>query len=116
VIDALAVTLIAASLALAAWGLLMALLGRRPGMTLLAGLGVLEVLALVQAVVAVVAMITGDRPEQLAVFLLYLVASLLVAPIGALWMLAERSRWGNVVGAITCLVLAILVVRLQQIW
>ncbi len=115
-IDALAIALIAASLVLAAWGLLMALLGRRPGMTQLAGLGVLEVLALVQAVVAVIVMITGDRPEQLATFLLYLVSSLLVAPIGALWMLAERSRWGSTVGAVTCLVLAILVVRLQQIW
>ncbi|MEJ5915662.1 hypothetical protein [Pseudokineococcus sp. 1T1Z-3] len=112
----LAVLLGAVSLALAAWSLVGALRAVRPsgGQLLLAA--VLEVLILVQAVVAVVLMVVGTPPLSTATFVGYLLTIVLLLPVGVFWGLADRSRWGNGVLAITAVTTAVLVLRLEQIW
>ncbi len=81
------------------------------GLVLLVQLGFV-----VLGVVCVVAWIGGTTPAQPAVFLAYLVACLLTPPAIVWWGRGEPGRWGSGVIAIGLLVLAVLVVRLQQVW
>lgn len=115
-IDGLATGLIVASLVIAGWGLVTTALGRRTDVYQLAGLAAVELALLAQVVIAVVRIVGGDRPDAVVTFVAYLVGSLLVLPAGAAWSIAERSRWGPAVLVAACLVLAVVVVRLQQIW
>jgi hypothetical protein len=85
--------------------------------------GILGVLALLeaglalQAVAGVVAMVSsaGRDYDRLA-YVGYLVGPLLIVPCAALWALAERSRWGPGVLLIGCLVVPVLILRLHQVW
>lgn len=115
-VDGLATTTIAAALLLAGFSGLMAVLGRPPGVAHLVGLTLVETVLLVQAVVAIGKMFTGDRPEGMATFVGYLLTVVLVPPLAALLGLAERSRWGSVIVAVGCLVVPVMVIRLQQVW
>ena len=103
--------------------LLLALLGgattlarRRLGLAHLLGAALLEVLLLVQAVLAVVAMAGGNTPPETATFVSYLVAVLLVPPAGVLWARAEPSRWAGTVLAVAGIVVAVMAWRLLQLW
>lgn len=115
-VDALAITIIVAALLAAAVSGLMALLDRPPRPVQLVGLSLVELLLLVQAVTAMGRMFTGDRPEQLATFVGYLLTVLLIPPLATLLGWSERTRWGSVIVAVGCLVVPVMVVRLQQVW
>lgn len=114
--DAVAIAVIAVSVLVGGVIVVLALLDRRPLAALLGGLLLVELAALVQVLVVVVAVLRGQRPDSGVVFTGYAVASLLVPPIGAVWALSERSKWGTAAAGVSCLVLAIATVRLQQIW
>jgi hypothetical protein len=109
-------TIIVAGLALAASALLMTALNRRMGGGLLAALGVLEILLLVLVGMVVAKLAGGGRPAGLATLIGYLVAMPLVPVIAGFWGALERSRWGPAVIAVAGLVVAVLIVRLHQIW
>jgi hypothetical protein len=96
--------------------LALALADRRPVLWLLGGLAAVELAALVQVLVAAAVVFRGDRPEEPAVFAGYALASLLVPPVGAVWALSERSRWGTAAAGVSALLLAVLTVRLRQVW
>lgn len=116
-VDTVATVLIAGMLVLAALGLLMSVLDRRVGRLLIAAAAVGEAGLLVQVVWAVVRLAGGARPVGgLAVFIGYLAGSLVILPVAALWGLAERTRWGPAVVAAGFLVMAVLIVRMQQVW
>ena len=94
----------------------LALADRRP-LTLLAyGLVLVEVAALVQVLVAIVQAVRGDRPNEVATFIGYALTSLLVPPVGALWALSDKSKWGTGAAGVASLVLAVLTLRMQQVW
>ncbi|HEY6747902.1 MAG TPA: hypothetical protein VI357_19570 [Mycobacteriales bacterium] len=94
----------------------LALADRRP-LTLLAyGLVLVEVAAVVQVVVAIVQVVRGERPNEVATFIGYALTSLLVPPVGALWALSDKSRWGTAAAGISSLVLAVLTLRMTQVW
>jgi hypothetical protein len=116
VIGSLATGIIAASLAFAAWSLLGVVRHRPPDRVQLAGAALVELALLVQEVIAVNRLVQGDRPEELAVFIGYLIGSLLVLPLGVWLGILERTRWGTATIGFAFLVIPILVVRLQQIW
>jgi hypothetical protein len=115
-VDAIATTIIASALVVAAFCGLMALLDRPPGPLHLLGLAIVEVTLLVQAVVATGKMFTGDRPDDMPTFVGYLLTAVLLPPLAVLFGWAERSRWGSVILAVASLVVPGLVVRLQQVW
>lgn len=96
--------------------LAMAVFGRRPQWIEVIGAGVLEVVLLIQAVIAIVVMISGHATEGAMTFVLYLLASLLLLPAGIFWATAEKSRWGNVVLAVAFGSTAIVAVRMLQVW
>lgn len=111
----LATAVIICSLLVAAWALIAAARNRPADITHLAGLAVVEVLVLVQVVLAVVALFRGERPDSVVTFVGYLIAAALVLPAAAALALLERTRWGAVIVGVAALVLPVLLVRLQQV-
>lgn len=83
----------------------------------LGGMAAVTLVVLVQVVIAIAQLAGGDRPAQgMAVFLAYLVGSLFAIPAAAFMSLAERTRWGSVIAAAGGVILAVLELRLHQIW
>jgi len=115
-IDALSTTIVVLSLLAAAFAVVLAALDRRINWWLLGLLGVVEVALLAQLVVGVVDLIQTDRDMSGVIFVSYLIGTMAVLPLGALWALADRSRWGAGVLAVACLVIPVMVLRLEQIW
>lgn len=115
-IDSLATGLTIAALLGAAWSLGLVLLNREPKIVTLLVLAVIEVGLLVQLVAGIVNLAGTDRHVSGVTFVGYLVGSLLILPIAVFWALAERTRWGTAVLIIGCLVIPVLIVRMNQIW
>jgi O-antigen ligase len=115
--DGMATAVIAASLILAGWCAVTVFRDRLMGVSHLAGAAILEVAVLVLAVIVVVELVGGERPSgELGTFVGYLVGCAIAPPVGVVLGLAERSRYGSAVLGVICLVLPVLIVRLQQIW
>lgn len=93
------------------------LAGRRPSDWTVGALALVEVLLIVQVVVAIVAPLAGNPPTgDLLEYWVYLVSAVLL-PIGAvLWALMERSRWSTVILGVAALAVAIMVWRMHVIW
>lgn len=113
---ALTAAVIAGSLLLAAWCGVTALRNRTIQLPHLIGAAAVELLLVVQVVVAVVASAGDDGPTEAVTFVGYLVAALALLPVGVVLSLVERTRWGSVVLAVACLVVPVVELRLQQVW
>lgn len=114
--DTLATVTITLGLLAAAWSLVTALRDRPMGRSHLAALAVVEAALLVQAVVAFSRMAGGHGPRETATFIGYAIGILLLPPAAAAWGVMERSRWGPAVIVVAGLSVAIMTVRMQQIW
>jgi hypothetical protein len=121
-IQVLATALTVVALAAAAWALVLAVLDNpitlrtKPTLGLAVVVLVLEAGLLVQAVAGLVAVLGSDRELDRATFVGYLVGVAVVLPLGAVWSVAERSRWGAGVLTVTCLSVPVMVLRLNQLW
>ncbi|MFJ4714685.1 hypothetical protein [Streptomyces sp. NPDC088785] len=81
------------------------------------GMAVVSVLALVQLVVGIVQLARGEKPEQgTTIFVAYLIGAFACVPAVGFMSLAERTRWGSATVAAGGVVLAVLEVRLYDIW
>ncbi|OII64164.1 hypothetical protein BJP40_21455 [Streptomyces sp. CC53] len=81
------------------------------------GMAVVTVLALAQLVVGVVRLAGGGEPEEgTAIFVAYLLGAFFAVPAAGFMSLVERSRWGSATAAAGAVVLAVLEVRLHDIW
>jgi hypothetical protein len=117
VIPLLATVLIVAALLGALWSLVLLLLSRPVGKIYLLGfLTLVEIALAVQAVLGIVHLAQGHRHVQGVTFVCYLIAALLILPAAAWWSLTERSRWGMGVLLVACLVIPVMIVRMNQIW
>lgn len=115
-VDVVAWLVIAVSLAYAAWCLYALVRNQIPREPHVIGAAVVELLLIVQLVVALIMLAVQGAPDQLGVFVAYLVVSLLLLPLGVFWALAEKSRWGTGVLMVAALSVPVVVVRLQQLW
>ena len=113
-VDGLAHAVIAVALALAVWAGISAAVDRPAPKAHLQLLFVLQALVLVQAVVALVRAgdWDGSKPELFG----YLAVSAVLVPGGLVLAVEERNRWGALVLGVACLVLAVVVLRLQVVW
>ncbi|GAA4907046.1 hypothetical protein [Streptomonospora salina] len=115
-VEALTTTIQTASLILAGWCLVSTFRDRPMLVPHLVAVGVLWLLVIAQAVVSAVLMSGGEGPAQTLMFVSYLVFIVLIPPACAVWGFVERSRWGPAVIAFACLILPVMLVRLEQIW
>lgn len=91
--------------------------GKKPNDITLGATALVELLLIVQFVVAVVAPATGNEPRgDLLEFYTYLVSAILLPLAGGFWALVERSRWSTVVLGVVCLAIAVMVYRMNVIW
>jgi ornithine cyclodeaminase/alanine dehydrogenase-like protein (mu-crystallin family) len=65
--------------------------------------------------VAVVGLFGDTRPKETATFAGYLITTIAFAPVAVYLARMEPTRWGNLILGVACLVLPVLVLRLQQI-
>ncbi|ORT59923.1 hypothetical protein [Streptomyces sp. CB03238] len=116
-LDALTVAVSVAALALAAWCGFAAYRDQPTKDWHFIGMAVVTLLALVQLMVAIVRLARGEQADAgTAIFLAYLVGALCAVPAAGFMSLAERSRWGSATVAAGAVVLAVLEVRLYDIW
>lgn len=93
------------------------LLGRRPSDFSVGALAVVEVLLLVQVVVAIVAPFAGNPPTgDLLEFWVYLISAVLLPAGAVIWALMERGRWSTVILGVAGLAIAIMLWRMYAIW
>ncbi|TDE35794.1 hypothetical protein [Actinomadura sp. 6K520] len=114
--NGLTVVIIVAAVLTAGYALVAALRNRAMDLGQLISLGVLELLLVAQAVVGFVKLAGDEGPASSATFVGYLLASLLIPLAGAGWGLLERTRWGSGVIVIAGLGVAVMIVRLDQLW
>ena len=114
--DWAAYLLIAGALAGAVWSVALMALDRRMGDPLFWLLAVVEAGLIGQLVGGVVALTRTGRDVDGPTFVGYLVTVWLVLPVGVAWAASERSRWGTGVLVVACLTVAVMVLRLRQIW
>jgi hypothetical protein len=113
----LPLALLVASLLFAAVVLVHVVLDRTPDWGLLAFAAVIEAASLVLLVVAAVQVGDVDLSGGRLVTLFgYLVAGLVLLPLGFVWSLAERSRGATAVLMVAGLAQAFVVVRVMQVW
>ena len=107
-----------AALAWALWCGVSAIVDQAPTYHHRLALLVLEVVALLQAVLAVVLLVVqgGRTAGAVAEIVGYLIALVIALPVGAALAYGERTRYGSVVLAIAGVTLAVLVLRTTQVW
>lgn len=97
--------------------LVLGLVGRVPGDVSMGAVAVVELLLLVQLIVAIVAPAVGNPPSgSLAEFYIYLISAIILPFAGGFWALIERNRWSTVILGGVCLAIAVMVYRMGQIW
>jgi hypothetical protein len=97
--------------------LVLGLAGRIPGDLTMGAVALVELLLIVQLVMAIVAPAVGNSPTgSLAEFYIYLISALLLPLAGGFWALIERNRWSTVILGGVCLAIAVMVYRMGQIW
>ena len=98
-------------------GVILGLAGRRPSDLTVGAMALVEVLLIVQIVIAVVSPFAGNPPTgSLLEFWVYLVSAALLPPAGVAWALVARSRWSTVIMGVAALAVAVMVWRMQVIW
>lgn len=109
--------LIAVGLAVALLCIVLGLIGRAPSDLTIGALALLELLLLVQVVIAIVAPVVGNSPSgSLLEFWIYLPSAVLLPIVAGFWGLIERSRWSTVILGVAALAVAVMVYRMWQIW
>ena len=91
--------------------------GKRPADLTMGSLLLVELLLIVQLVVAIIQPAVGNPPRGSALeFWVYLISAVLIPPAAGFWALVERSRWSTVILGVAALAVAVMVYRMEQIW
>jgi hypothetical protein len=112
----LAYTVVALALVATLWGLVTALANRPPGKAQLLFAAVVEVVTLIQTVIAVVKLAGGFRPAELATTIGYLIGVVLLIPLAWFWANIERTRFSGVVLAVAAASVGAMTLRLLVLW
>ncbi|WP_375431474.1 hypothetical protein [uncultured Friedmanniella sp.] len=115
-IPVLAYVVVALAAAGGIWGVATAVLNKAPGKAQLIYAGVVELLTLVQSVVALVGLAGGFRPVELVTTIGYLIGIVVLIPLAWFWANTERTRWSGVVLAVAALSVLAMTLRLLSLW
>jgi hypothetical protein len=116
VITVLAYAVMALSGAMVVWGLITAVADKPPGKAQLLYAAGVEIVTLVQSIVAFVVLARGFRPDELATTIGYLIGIVVLIPVAWFWANVERTRFSGVVLAVAGLAVAVMTLRLLQLW
>ena len=111
----LSIATIVAALALAVWFLIQCARDRAPSRFDLLATALLSGLVAILVLVAVIGLFDGSRPLETSTFAGYLITTIAFAPTAFVLARMEPTRYGSLILGIACLVLPVLVLRLQQI-
>jgi len=105
------------TLAVGAVQLLLGFIGRKPGQAaIMMSLAVLAGLA-VQLLVSTILAISGERAVISTLeYFGYLLVAIIVQVAAGFWALAEKTKWSTVVLGAASLTVAVMLVRMLQIW
>ena len=115
-IDALAYVLVALAGVAVIWGLVTAAANKPPGKAQLLFAAGVEVVTVVQSIIAAVKLTAGFRPVELATTIGYLIGIVILIPIAWLWANVERNRFSGVVLAVAALGVLAMTLRLLVLW
>ncbi|MCU1413514.1 MAG: hypothetical protein JWN80_854 [Microbacteriaceae bacterium] len=91
--------------------------GRKPNDYSLGSAALVELLLVVQLVIAIVAPFAGNHSTGNPLeFYIYLVSALIMVPLAVFWALVQRDRWSTVVVGVANLAIAVMVFRMYEIW
>jgi hypothetical protein len=90
---------------------------RKPSGFSVGATALVELLLLAQLVVSIALVISGEQAKQDTVeYFAYLIVALMIPVGAAFWALIERTRWSTVVLGAAGLTVAVMLVRMNQIW
>jgi hypothetical protein len=112
----LALAVMLGSVGLGAWCLASGIRGRFLNQSQYTGLLVLSGVVLLQSLIAAARLIAGEHPVELPTFIGYLLTTVLFLPAGLSLARMEPTRWGSVISGGAALTVAILTLRLVQLW
>ncbi|MGI8591835.1 MAG: hypothetical protein ACR2M5_12780 [Nakamurella sp.] len=115
VIGGLAYALVAVGLLVGGWAGVVAYLDKPTDDPLMVAAIVLEVGLLAQTGIAV-SRLVGAHVAEPVTFVAYAVGVLLPLPLGFYLARIERTRWGSMTLGFTAVVVAVMTLRLLQIW
>ncbi|MFE3285733.1 hypothetical protein ACFXJJ_21830 [Streptomyces sp. NPDC059233] len=116
-LDALTVAIGVAALALAAWCGHAAWRDTPTKDWHFIGMAVVTLLVLAQLVIGLVQLARGEKPDEgNVIFVAYLIGAFAAVPAAGMLSLTERTKCGSVTVAAGAFVLAVLEVRLYDIW
>ena len=115
-IQALAIGVLSAGLLLAAWTGFQAWRRRPTTEAQMVGAIVVETGLLAQTVIAIVQIAHGQELAEPVTFIAYAVGILLPLPLGFQLARLERTRYGSVSLCFTAVVVAVMTLRLLQLW
>lgn len=96
---------------------ILGLSGRKPTDLSMGATALVELLLIVQLVIAIASPAFGNNPSgSLLEFYIYLISAVLLPAAGGFWALIERSRWSTVILGAVCLAVAVMVYRMNVIW
>jgi uncharacterized membrane protein len=116
VIPVLGYAILAAGLVLALWTGIQAARRRPTSEAQMIGAIVVEVALLVQVVIALIQLFGGHDVAEPVTFVAYSIGVLLALPLGFYLAREERTRWGSVCLCFTAVVVAVMMLRLLQLW
>ena len=103
---------LAAVICIAMW-----LIGKVPSDLTVGAIAVVELLLIVQVVIAIIAPFAGNPPAgSLLEFWTYLISAVLLPIGGVVWAFVDRTKWSTVIMGVVAMAVAIMVWRMEVIW
>lgn len=96
---------------------LMGLVGRIPSGFSISLVAISEIALVIQLILSIVLVFMGQQAKvDTWEYFGYLLVALMIPAGGAVWALLERGKWSTVVMGAALLTLAVMLVRMYQIW
>jgi hypothetical protein len=90
---------------------------RKPSLVSLGAIGLVQLALIVQLVTSIILVSGGARAKTDTIeFFAYVLVAFIVPLGAAFWALIERTRWSTFVLGVGALTVAIMIVRMHQIW
>jgi hypothetical protein len=90
---------------------------RKPSGLSIGSLALVQLGLVVQLIVSISMVFLGERAKTDTVeFFAYLIVALMIPVAAAFWALIERTRWSTFVLGVGALTVAVMLVRMSQIW